>query len=98
MMDDPSLMIEFSQMTPVPIYTEASRLLISVQSLRRAAPEISQSSYITVLVISFVLTIFTRLPMVAVSGDVRSISSRTSRRMASLSGRFWKCFTIRAAT
>ena len=44
MIDDPSLMIEFSQITPVPIYTEALLLLIMVQSLSREAPEISQSS------------------------------------------------------
>ena len=96
--DEPSPMIEFSQMTPVPIYTDALLLLIKVQSLRRAAPAISQSSYITVFVISFVFTIFTRLPMAAMSGAVRSISSRIKRRMVSLSGRLWKCFTMSAAT
>jgi hypothetical protein len=53
------------------MYTLALGLLMMVQSLRRAAPEISQSSYIMVFVISLVLTIFTLLPTVAVSGDVR---------------------------
>lgn len=41
---EPLLMIEFSQITPVPMYTDASLLLIRVQSLSRAAPAISQSS------------------------------------------------------
>ena len=40
----PSLMIVFSQMTPVPMYTLAMGVLRMVQSLNREAPLISQSS------------------------------------------------------
>ena len=44
MMDEPWAMIEFSQITPVPMNTLASGELMMVQSLMRAAPLISQKS------------------------------------------------------
>ena len=43
-MEEPWAMMEFSQMTPVPMNTLASGELMMVQSLIRAAPFISQSS------------------------------------------------------
>ena len=55
----PSLMMVFSQMTPVPMYTLAAGVLRMVQSLNREAPLISQSSWTIVLLTSRVLTIFT---------------------------------------
>ena len=72
----PSQMMEFSQMTPVPMYTEASFDDITVHSDSRAAPLISQSPLMTVLVISLVLMIFTLLPITPRSGvDTRTSSS-----------------------
>ena len=89
--------MEFSQITPVPIYTDASFDDMMVQSLKRAAPLISQSSLTTVLVISLVLIIFTPLPNVPRSGWVKRISSFTSRVMLSRSTLSLKCFTMKAA-
>ena len=93
----PLQIIEFSQMTPVPIYTEASADDMMVQSDRRAAPLISQSSFTTVLVISFELIIFTPLPKVPRSGCEKRISSLMSRMMLSFSCLSLKCFTMKAA-
>ena len=89
--------MEFSHITPVPMNTLASDELMMVQSLSLDAPLISQSSYITVLVISFVFTIFTLLPIVPHSCELRSISSLMSLLMASFSGLFAACFTMNAA-
>ena len=94
---DPSEIIEFSQMTPVPMNTLAFSELSIVQSLNRLAPDISQSSCITVFVISRVLIIFTLLPMVPRSGLVRAISSETSLRIAFLRSLSLKCLTMNAA-
>ena len=43
-MEQPSLMMEFSQMTPVPMNTVFVGEELMVQSLSRAAPLISQQS------------------------------------------------------
>ncbi len=94
----PLEMMEFSQMTPVPMYTDASFELRMVQSLSRDAPLISQSSFTTVLVISLVLIIFTPLPSVPRSGSVMRTSSRMSRVIFSFSTLSLKCFTMKAAS
>ena len=94
---DPSEIIEFSQMTPVPMKTLAFSELRMVQSLSLLAPDISQSSCMIVLVISLVLMILTLLPIVPRSGLVRAISSETSLRIAFLRSLLLKCFTIKAA-
>ena len=98
LMLQPSQIIEFSQITPVPIYTGASSLLRMVHSLSRAQPSISQSPLITVLVMSLVLIIFTLLPMMPRSGVLTRTSSSMSwcRRLVSALSRLY--FTMKAAS
>ena len=91
-------MIEFSQMTPVPMNTEASSLLRMVHSFRRAQPLISQSPLMTVLVMSFVLIIFTRLPMMPRSGVDRRTSSSMSCFSWFIRALSLLCFTMKAAS
>ena len=79
------------------MYTLSFGPLMMEQSLMREAPLISQLSMTTVFVISFVLVIFTLLPMEPRSGVVRWMSSLMSRRMQSLMALSWKCFTMKAA-
>ena len=89
--------MEFSQITPVPIYTDASFDDMMVQSAKREVPLISQSPLMTVLVISLVLIIFTLLPMMPRSGaESRTSSSMSCFRMLISALSSW-CFTIKAA-
>ena len=98
LMEHPSQMMEFSQMTPVPIYTEASFDDMIVQSAKRDVPLISQSPLMTVLVISLVLIIFTLLPMMPRSGaESLTSSSMSCLRMLISTLSSW-CFTIKAAS
>ena len=96
--DEPSKMIEFSHITPEPIYTLASGILLIEQSLSRHAPITSQSSLMFVLVISEVLTIFTPKPIVPLSGILSIISLRMRAFMAVISSLSLWWLTIRAAS
>ena len=98
LIEQPSQMIEFSQMTPVPMNTLASSELSIVHSLSRAQPLISQSPLMTVLVMSLVLMIFTRLPMMPRSGRVTRTSSSMSWRSICMSILSLLCFTMNAAS
>ena len=95
--DEPYVMMLFSHITSVPIYTLASVELTIVQSLSLDAPFISHSSCIIVFVMSVVFTIFTLLPMVPRSLREYSISSRMSRLSVSRMVFSSLCFTMNAA-
>ena len=98
LIEHPSQMMEFSQMTPVPMYTDASFDDMMVHSLRRAAPLISQSPFTMVFVISLVFTIFTLFPIRPRSGRPTLNSSSIIWCKVCLSALSLKCFTMKAAT
>ena len=85
-------------MTPVPMNTEASSELRMVHSFSLEAPLISQSPLMTVFVMSLVLMIFTRLPMMPRSGvEMRTSSSISWRSLLIRALSLWY-FTISAAS
>ena len=95
---EPPLIIEFSQITPVPIVMGLLVALLIVQLLMREAPLMWLPSPITASVISLVLMIVTLLPIVQQSTFLDCINLSTSLVIA-----FWKAvlfcsFTMRAAS
>ena len=95
---EPSPIIEFSHITPVPTYTLSFGELIIEQSLSRAAPSISAPSPTTVFVISLAPTIFTPSPMAPRSGVRLAVSSAVSCLIMSHTALSRECLTMNAAS